>query len=198
MPAARPGLRDEGQRALRQRAAEGAEHRPVVHRLRRRDRCVGVAHRGHRDGAALDDGEGLDAEEGRLPHHQVGPLADLDAAHLVRDAVRDGRVDRVLGDVALGAEVVVARGSSSGSLPRWAFILCAVCQQRMMTSPTRPMAWLSELNMLIAPRSCRMSSAAMVSLRMRLSAKARSSGMPASRWWHTISMSTCSSSVFTV
>ena len=52
--------------------------------------------------------------------------------------------------------------------------------------------------MLIAPRSCNTSSAAMVSLRMRLSAKARSSAMPASRWWHTISMSTCSSSVLTV
>ncbi len=64
-----------------------------------------------------------------------------------------------------------------------------------MTSPTRPMAWLSLLIMLMAPRSCRMSSAAMVSLRMRLSAKARSSAMLASRWWHTMSMSTCSSSV---
>ena len=60
------------------------------------------------------------------------------------------------------------------------------------------MAWLSLLIMLMAPRSCRMSSAAMVSLRMRLSAKARSSAMEASRWWHTISMSTCSSSVFCV
>jgi urease accessory protein len=35
------------------------------------------------------------------------------------------------------------------------------------------MAWLSELNMLMAPRSCKMSSAAMVSLRMRLSANAK-------------------------
>src|SRR6185295_10906911 len=111
-----------------------------------------------------------------------------DAADLMRDAVRDGRVDRVLGDVALGAEVVVAR-AAFGSLPRWPFILCAVCQQRMTISPTRPIACESLLNMLIAPRSCRMSSAAMVSLRMRLSANARSSGMDGSRWWHTISMS---------
>ena len=43
-----------------------------------------------------------------------------------------------------------------------------------------------------------MSSAAMVSRRMRLSAKAMSSGMLASRWWHTMSMSRCSSSVLTV
>ena len=40
----------------------------------------------------------------------------------------------------------------------------------------RPIACESELIMLRAPRSCRMSSAAMVSARMRLSAKATSSG----------------------
>ena len=68
-------------------------------------------------------------------------------------------------------------GSSCGSGPRCTFILCAVCQVRMMTSPTRPMAWLSEDIIESAPRSCRMSSAAIVSLRMRLSAKARSSGI---------------------
>ena len=68
----------------------------------------------------------------------------------------------------------------------------------MITSPTRPIAWLSELIMLIAPMSWRMSSAAMVSRRMRLSAKATSSGMFGSRWWHTISMSKCSSSVLDV
>ena len=49
-----------------------------------------------------------------------------------------------------------------------------------------------------APRSCRTSSAAMVSRRMRLSAKATSSGMARSRWWQTISMSRCSSIVLTV
>ena len=104
----RRGLADEGQRAAGDRAAEAAEHRPVVHRLRRRDAGVRVAHRGHRDEAALHDQRGLDAEELGLPEHQVGPLADLDAAHLVRDAVGDRRVDRVLGDVALDACVVVA------------------------------------------------------------------------------------------
>ena len=68
----------------------------------------------------------------------------------------------------------------------------------MITSPTRPIAWLSEDIMEMAPMSCRMSSAAMVSLRMRLSAKATSSGMRGSRWWQTISMSRCSSTVLTV
>src|SRR5687768_18207539 len=48
------------------------------------------------------------------------------------------------------------------------------CQVRMMTSPTRPIACESEDIIENAPRSCRMSSAAMVSLRMRDSAKATS------------------------
>jgi hypothetical protein len=38
----------------------------------------------------------------------------------------------------------------------------------------------------------------MVDGRMRLSANARSSGTLGFRWWHTISMSRCSSSVLTV
>ena len=38
----------------------------------------------------------------------------------------------------------------------------------------------------------------MVDGRMRLSAKARSSGTAGLRWWHTINMSRCSSSVLTV
>jgi hypothetical protein len=60
------------------------------------------------------------------------------------------------------------------------------------------MAWESELIIENTPRSCRMSSAAMVSRRMRLSAKATSSAIAGSRWWHTISMSRCSSMVLTV
>jgi len=49
-----------------------------------------------------------------------------------------------------------------------------------------------------APRSCRMSSAAMVSRRIRDSAKATSSAMADDRWWQTINMSRCSSTVLTV
>ena len=51
----------------------------------------------------------------------------------------------------------------------------------MITSPTRPIAWLSDEMIENAPMSCRMSSAAIVSLRMRLSAKATSSGIDGSR-----------------
>jgi hypothetical protein len=36
--------------------------------------------------------EGLHAEEGGLPQHEVGDLAFLDGAHHVSDAVRDGGV----------------------------------------------------------------------------------------------------------
>ena len=79
------------------------------------------------------------------------------------DAVRDGGIDGVLGDVAFDARVVVSRGSPAPAAPRWTFILCAVCQVRRMTSPTRPIACESDEIMLIAPRSCRMSSAAIVS-----------------------------------
>ena len=68
----------------------------------------------------------------------------------------------------------------------------------MTTSPTRPIAWLSDDIIEKAPMSWRMSSAAMVSRRMRLSAKATSSGMRGSRWWQTMSMSRCSSTVLTV
>jgi hypothetical protein len=71
---------------------------------------------------------------------------------MVCDAVADSRVDGVFGDIALDAEIVVV-----------------------------PMAWLSDAIIEKAPRSCKISSAAMVSLRMRLSAKATSSGMRASR-----------------
>ena len=42
---------------------------------------------------------------------------------------------------------------SSGSRPRCSRILCAVCQVRVITSPTRPIAWLSLDIMLMAPRS---------------------------------------------
>ena len=62
----------------------------------------------------------------------------------------------------------------------------------------RPIACESDDIMLIAPRSCSTSSAAIVSARMRDSAKARSSGIVGFRWWQTISMSRCSSIVFTV
>ncbi len=82
--------------------------------------------------------------------------------------------------------------------PRRAFITCATCQVRVITSPIRPIACASDEVSEIAPMSCRMSSAAMVVARMRDSAKARSSGTDGFRWWQTISMSRCSATVFSV
>eukprot|EP01022_Parablepharisma_sp_SALTPOND_P030350 TRINITY_DN760_c2_g1_i1.p2 TRINITY_DN760_c2_g1~~TRINITY_DN760_c2_g1_i1.p2 ORF type:complete len:1290 (-),score=479.69 TRINITY_DN760_c2_g1_i1:1065-4934(-) len=102
-------LRDEGHRGL-QATAIGAEHHPVMHRLWRRDGGIRVTHLGGGDHAALQDHRGLGAEEGRLPQHDIGELAHLQRTDHVRDAVGDGRVDGVLGDIALDAEVVVAGG----------------------------------------------------------------------------------------
>ena len=90
------------------------------------------------------------------------------------------------------------RLESCSSGPRCVFILCAVCQVRITTSPIRPIACESLESMLSTPMSCRISSAAIVSGRMRLSAKATSSGTSGFRWWQTISMSRCSAIVLTV
>lgn len=58
--------------------------------------------------------------------------------------------------------------------------------EEVNTSPMRPMACESEATMLIAPISCNISSAAIVSALILDSAKATSSGMSLSRWWQTI------------
>ena len=103
-----------------ERGAEPAEHRSRDHRLRRRDRRVAVAHHRAGDEAALDDEFRLDAEERRLPQHQIRQLADFDRSDFVRDAVRDRRVDRVFRDVAPDAQVVVVspyRPASGTALP---------------------------------------------------------------------------------
>ncbi|MNY37882.1 hypothetical protein D3C86_1724710 [compost metagenome] len=101
-------LADKGQAGGMQRAAITGEHRTVVHRLWRRDRGVGVTHQAGRDGAALEDQRRFHAEKGWTPEHQIRPFADFHRAHFMADAMGDRRVDGVLGDVALGAEVVVA------------------------------------------------------------------------------------------
>jgi hypothetical protein len=88
--------------------------------------------------------------------------------------------------------------SSSLSVPRCTLFLCAVFHVRRMTSPHRPMACESDDIMEMAPRSWSTSSAAMVSARIRDSAKATSSGMLRDKWWHTINISRCSSKVLRV
>src|SRR6185312_2827393 len=86
--------------------AQGSEAVPVRSRLRGRDRPVRVAHDGHGDLPALDDHFRFGPEELRIPQHEVGEFAHLDASDAVGNALREGRVDRVLGDVALEPEVV--------------------------------------------------------------------------------------------
>lgn len=50
----------------------------------------------------------FDAEELRLPQHQISEFADLDRADLVVDAVGYRGIDGVLRDVAAGAVIIRA------------------------------------------------------------------------------------------
>ncbi len=74
----------------------------------------------------------------------------------------------------------------------------AVCHVRSTVSPSLPIAWASEDIAEMAPMSWRTSSAAIVVVRTRLSAKASSVGTFGLRWWATRTMSNCSSTVLTV
>ena len=162
MPASPSSSAGRGHERHRQVGADRvAEGRPHQHRLRRRDRGVRVAERTPGDRTALDHDGRPDAEELRLPQHQIGELAGLDGADLVVQPVRDRRVDRVLRDIPLGALVVVRSPRPTAGRGA-AFITCATCQVRVITSPIRPIAWASDEVIEIAPMSCRMSSAAMV------------------------------------
>ena len=110
-PARRGGLRDEGQRAFPSaRRPKRAEHRPVVHRLRRRDRGVGVAHRRRQAiMPPLITSSGFTPKKAGFHSTRSASLPVSIEPTSCDDAVGDGRIDRVLGDVALDAEVVVAR-----------------------------------------------------------------------------------------
>ena len=87
-------------------AAKGAEHGAVVHRLRRGDGGVGVAHGRTGNHAALQNQRGFDAKESRLPQHQIRQLTDFNRANFVGNAVGNGGVDGVLGDIAFSTQVI--------------------------------------------------------------------------------------------
>lgn len=72
---------------------------------------------------ALNDSNRLDAEPSRVPEDEVGELPDLDAANQVRHALGAGRVDRVLADVPLDAEVVGAGALVLGQGPALDLVL---------------------------------------------------------------------------
>ena len=119
-------------------------------------------------------------EESRRPEHEVGKLALFHRADVLRDTVRDCRVDGVFGDVALGAHIVVV-----AFLLRKAPALLLHLVRGLPGADDHfadpPMAWLSDDIIESAPISCRMSSAAMVFFLMRLSANAKSSAIDGSR-----------------
>ena len=106
--------------------------------------------------------------------------------------MRDGRVDRDLGDVAQDAEVVVARRRPPAACRAPVFIASAVWIARSQFSPMRPIACESLENIEMTPMSCSTFSAAMVSARTRLSANATSDGMFGFRLWQTMIMSNSS------
>src|SRR5262244_2089023 len=56
---------------------------------------IGIAHGRVPDHATLHDQLGLHAEERGLPDDEVRELSDLDRADVLREAVRNGGVDRV-------------------------------------------------------------------------------------------------------
>ena len=121
MPASSAACDDEGDARQRHRSAVGAEHRPEVDRLRRRDRGVRVAHRAAAIMPPLITSEGLTPKKAGFQSTRSASLPGLDRADLVRDALGDRRVDRVLGDVAADAEVVVARFVGASRAPARSF-----------------------------------------------------------------------------
>ena len=133
-----PGHRSPSppRRALAKTAATAAGAAPSRRKGRRRrsarrsgsSRCPSRA--APTPEAALEDELRLGPEERGPPQDDVGELAGLERPDLVRDPVREGRVDRQLGDVAQRALVVVpspprrrrassrARAARSGGSPR--------------------------------------------------------------------------------
>ena len=120
----RPGHVDVEGAAVREGGAQRLRRPPVMAELGPHDDRLGlevaargIAARAPGDEAALDDAEGLDAEEGRLPGHQIGHLARLQRAHIALDAEGDRRVDGVFRDIALDALVVGVRAGLLGQAP---------------------------------------------------------------------------------
>jgi len=79
-----------------------------MHGLRRGYRSIRIAHLRGCDHAALQDHRRLHAEERRLPQHQISDFAGFDRSDDMRNAMRDRRVDRVFGDIALCAEIIIS------------------------------------------------------------------------------------------
>src|SRR4051812_34630253 len=81
----------------------------VKGRLRSWNARVGVAHVGAGDETAFQDQFRFHAEERRLPDDEVREFTNLDGTDFMRDALGDGGVDGIFGEVAEGAEIVRRR-----------------------------------------------------------------------------------------
>src|SRR5258707_1314785 len=84
------------------------KHRPIEHWLRSWYRSISVAHHTPGYEATFDDYLGLDPKECRLPQDEIGELACFNRADVSGNAMRDRGIDRVFGNVAFHAKVVVA------------------------------------------------------------------------------------------
>ena len=91
---------DKRRRAFGDRTSICTEHGPVVFGLRRWNGPVGISHDRGRDRTAFQDHLGLYAEERRIPDAEIRPLSGFNRPNLIRNALRDGRVYRVLSDIA--------------------------------------------------------------------------------------------------
>ena len=180
------------------RRGRRAEHRTRQHRLRSRDGRVGIAHRGPRDHAALDHRVRPDTEERRLPQHQVGELADLDRTDLVVEAVRDrpGRwctSPRSAGRARCRRRIVAGQRATAALHHVRGLPGAHARPRRCGPSPAsrcRSSRW--RRGRAAGPRR-RWSTAGCGSPRTR-----DPPGRCGLRWWHTMSMSRCSSRVLTV
>ena len=139
---------------------------------------------------------GLHAEERRRPQHEVGELALLDRADVLRHAVGDGGIDGVFGDVALDADIVVVAACRRGRRPRWRLHLVGGlpgADDDFADAGPSPGCPTTSSRARRGRAGCprrRWSPCGCGSRRRR--GPRRCAG---SRWWQTISMSRCSSSV---
>src|SRR5580692_6449262 len=94
-------------RAFGHRASICGEHGPVVLGLRGGNGTVGISHDRRRDSTAFQDHVGLYAKERRIPDAEIRELSGFNRPDIIRNALRDGGVDRVLRYIAPCPEIIV-------------------------------------------------------------------------------------------
>src|SRR5262249_10941171 len=86
---------DERHCAFGRRAAEPAEHWPLIFGLRSWYGSVGVSYNGGCDGTALQHDVGSPPKEGRIPDAKIRQLSDLNRPNVVGNALSYRGVDCV-------------------------------------------------------------------------------------------------------